>query len=174
MDVVRAADPASVREAHRKLMAAPDNAPQAAFEAAASRPVGASVNPQNDDVPKAYRDFEAMVLQSFIGSMLPSDAENTYGSGTAGDIWKGMMAEQLGKALAEGGGLGIARQMAADRLAQQSETPQADAGQVKQTGDNRSFAAALIHQMQVAMLHSAEESAALHYGGYEDIKPGDG
>ena len=169
MDVVRAADPASVREAHRKLTAASADAPQAAFEAAASRPVGTRVNPQNGDVPQVYRDFEAMVLKSFIGSMLPAEAANLYGSGTAGDIWKGMMAEQLGKALAEGGGLGIASQLAADRQPQQ-----ADPEQAKQTGDNGNFAAGLIHQIQIAMLRSAQEGAALHAGGYEDTHPGDG
>lgn len=57
---------------------------------------------------KAMQDFEAMVLQNFIGSMLPQNAEQVYGEGTAGDIWKSMLAEQLGKQMARSGGIGIA------------------------------------------------------------------
>jgi hypothetical protein len=57
---------------------------------------------------KPYRDFEAFVLQSFIQSMLPNDTESVFGRGTAGEMWKGLLAEQLGKQFARSGGIGIA------------------------------------------------------------------
>jgi hypothetical protein len=57
---------------------------------------------------KPYRDFEAFVLQSFVQSMLPHDAEGVFGKGTAGEMWKGLLADELGKQLAKGGGIGIA------------------------------------------------------------------
>jgi hypothetical protein len=41
--------------------------------------------------------------------MLPKDAENTYGKGSAGSIWKSMMAEQIGAQLSRAGGIGIAK-----------------------------------------------------------------
>ena len=62
--------------------------------------------------PEAYRQFEAFVLQSFIESMLPDGAEHVFGKGTAGEMWRGMMADQLGEALAKGGGIGIAESLA--------------------------------------------------------------
>ncbi len=60
---------------------------------------------------KPYRDFEAFVLQSFIQSMLPTDADGVFGKGTAGEMWKGILAEQLGKQVAKAGGIGIAAQV---------------------------------------------------------------
>jgi len=70
----------------------------------------------------AYQQFEAFVLQSFIESMLPKEAENVYGKGTAGGIWKSMMAEQMAAQIAKAGGVVIAKQLeaaqsAADRVA---------------------------------------------------------
>jgi Rod binding domain-containing protein len=61
---------------------------------------------------KPYRDFEAFVLQSFVQSMLPNEAEDVFGRGTAGAMWKGLLAEQLGKQLARSGGIGIAAAVA--------------------------------------------------------------
>ena len=43
--------------------------------------------------------------------MLPDESEDVYGKGNAGEMWKSMMAEQLGTTLAESGGVGIAEQM---------------------------------------------------------------
>ncbi|WP_419909701.1 rod-binding protein [Hoeflea sp.] len=156
LDVVRAADPAAVREAHRNLLAKASQAAGAAFEPIAGRPVGADVKAQTGTAPQAYKEFEAMVLQSFIKSMLPNDAENLYGSGTAGDIWKGMMAEQLGKALAEGGGIGIAEQLASQR-----QPAQPDENHAREMGDNRNFANGLVQQIQLHILRSADDRTGL-------------
>lgn len=59
-----------------------------------------------------YTQFESFVLQSFIESMLPQDAESVFGGGIAGQYWKSMMAEKLAEQLAESGSVGIARQLA--------------------------------------------------------------
>jgi peptidoglycan hydrolase FlgJ len=61
---------------------------------------------------KPYQEFEAFVLQSFVETMLPKDAESVFGSGTAGDVWKGMLAEKIGAEIAQSGGIGIAEQLA--------------------------------------------------------------
>ncbi|SIQ55123.1 Rod binding protein [Rhizobium sp. RU20A] len=123
MDVMRAADPAGIEEAQAKL-----KANRAAFEANSLADSGSgfasavtilnrdSVNAQrsveaesqSDKVSPTYRKFEAMVLQNFIKSMMPSDDENVYGQGLAGDTWKSMMAEQIGDVVAKSGGIGIA------------------------------------------------------------------
>ena len=62
---------------------------------------------EKKEVPETYRKFEAMVLQSFIKSMLP-DSDEVYGKGTSGEIWKGMMAEKIAEEVAKEGGIGIA------------------------------------------------------------------
>ncbi len=52
--------------------------------------------------------FEGFVLRSFVESMLPSGDSEFFGKGTAGDIWRSMLAEQIGNEIAKGGGIGIA------------------------------------------------------------------
>ena len=52
--------------------------------------------------------FEAMILQQFVDGMMPDDAASVYGSGTAGGIWKSMLAEQISTQIAARGGIGIA------------------------------------------------------------------
>jgi hypothetical protein len=61
----------------------------------------------------AYGQFEAFVLQTFVQSMLPKNATSVFGSGTAGEVWKSMLAEKMGGELARSGQVGIARRLAA-------------------------------------------------------------
>jgi hypothetical protein len=81
-----------------------------------SRPVSAlSVDRRPDQLPgasDALSQFEAFVLQSFVQTMLPKHADNVFGRGTAGEVWKSMMAEMLAGELARSGRVGIARQIA--------------------------------------------------------------
>jgi Rod binding domain-containing protein len=131
LDVVRAADPAQVQEAQAKL-----KSNRAAFEANSLAEAGAgfqaAVGILNRDtaashaattagsvsavgakaIPEHLRKFESMVLQNFVKSMMPTESEELYGKGTAGEMWRGMMADQLGEALAKGGGIGIAASLA--------------------------------------------------------------
>ncbi|MEF2071751.1 rod-binding protein [Consotaella aegiceratis] len=64
-----------------------------------------------------YEKFEAFVLRSFVESMLPSENSSFFGEGTAGGIWRSMMAEQIGDELAKGGGIGIADMLEESRSA---------------------------------------------------------
>ncbi len=128
LDVVRAADPSQVQEAQAKL-----KSNRAAFEANSLAEAGAgfqaAVGILNRDtvatqgaegvkavgakaIPEHLRKFESMVLQNFVKSMMPTESEELYGKGTAGEMWRGMMADQLGEALAKGGGIGIAESLA--------------------------------------------------------------
>jgi hypothetical protein len=61
---------------------------------------------------KAMEKLEAFFLQSALQEMLPKDAENVYGSGLAGDVWKSMLAEQIAAELAKATKFGIAEQLA--------------------------------------------------------------
>ncbi|TCL75650.1 rod-binding protein [Rhizobium sp. BK251] len=161
LDVVRAADPAEVQAAQEKL-----KANQAAFAASSlaengngfanavdvldriesKSPLGDIRNrTKSEEVPEAYRKFEAMVLQNFVKSMLPSESENVYGKGATGEIWKGMMAEQLGNVLSKSGGVGIAEQMYSEQLARER-----GAGVVKASTDenDRKVALSMIDEFQ--------------------------
>lgn len=45
--------------------------------------------------------------------MLPKNAVNVFGKGSAGEFWKSMLAEKMGDELARSGQVGIARRLAA-------------------------------------------------------------
>jgi flagellar protein FlgJ len=133
-DVARAADPTRYQAATQKLL---DGAPAAdgasfddAVKAASSQPLmaaGADIytlrNSLRNDAEalsatkakKAHQDFEAYVLQTFVESMLPKDAENTYGKGNAGSVWKSMLAEQMSAQISKAGGIGIAKYLDAQK-----------------------------------------------------------
>lgn len=59
-----------------------------------------------------FRKFEAASLSTFVQEMLPQNADAVFGEGTAGDVWKSMLAEQIANQMAAGGGIGIAAQLA--------------------------------------------------------------
>jgi len=170
LDVVKAADPAVAQKAEALLEAASirksgQAAATPAFEQqllasadsdasgvlALSKPVAPTMQ---DKAIQSYQRFEAMILQSFIGSMLPQDSEEFYGKGTAGEIWKGMMAEQLGAALAKGGGIGIADRMLADRF-DAGIKPEASNG-LNSNVTNR--AASLVNEVQMQILDDISAS----------------
>jgi Rod binding domain-containing protein len=54
--------------------------------------------------------------QTFIQSMLPKNAQHVFGKGTAGEVWKSMLAEKLGSEIARSGQLGIAKRLASARV----------------------------------------------------------
>ncbi|QFY59094.1 rod-binding protein [Rhizobium grahamii] len=136
LDVVKAADPLEVQAAQEKL-----KANQAAFAANSLAEAGNGFTSavdildratsktglsdtknratSSEKIPDTYRKFESMVLQNFIKNMLPSESEEVYGKGATGDIWKGMMAEQLGNVISQGDGIGVAKQLYHDALRKQ-------------------------------------------------------
>ena len=136
LDVLDAADPVTQRAATAKLDALKSSdadfaatmdaevnkaAAAAADQSAANiaevqsgvvngAPVQVIKKPASGEV---YRKFEAFILQTFVETMLPKESEEIFGKGTAGSVWKSMLAEQLGNQLAKGKGIGIAKQLAA-------------------------------------------------------------
>lgn len=75
---------------------------------------------------EAFRQFESFILQSFIETMLPKNAESVFGKGTAGGVWKSILAEKLADQISRSGGIGIAQKIAGPHVA--SAPPVASAG----------------------------------------------
>lgn len=134
LDVLEAADPVTQRAATAKLDAlkssdadfAATMDAEAGKAAASDRSATKVSEAQSDAVNgppvrvikapasgEVYRKFEAFILQTFVETMLPKESEEVFGKGTAGGVWKSMLAEQLGAQLAKGKGIGIAERLAA-------------------------------------------------------------
>jgi hypothetical protein len=52
-----------------------------------------------------------MLVNSFVGEMLPKDAGSVFGEGTAGDMWRSMLSEQISRQIATSGALGLSRRL---------------------------------------------------------------
>jgi len=59
------------------------------------------------DAKTVQKDFQAVVLTTMIEAMLPQDAQSVFGSGTAGSVWRSMLADKLAHQLAERDVLGL-------------------------------------------------------------------
>jgi flagellar protein FlgJ len=162
MEVLSAADPSRASLAAQRLSAlAGPNAPGTDFSAdldRAASPATAGLVPLEnaadarsrlanmpggpDKLGEAKTQFEAMMLSSFVGELLPKDASNVFGQGTAGDMWRSMLAEQVSLQIAKSGKLGLARRLfathelnAPDRSAHPGEAAKA-AGDAAQMSAN--------------------------------------
>ena len=129
LDVLEAAEPVTQRAAAAKLDALkPSDADFAASASAVEAALGSPDLAPPTRVIKApsagdtYRRFEAFVLQVFVETMLPQNAD-LFGKGTAGGVWRSMLAEQLGNQIAKGRGIGIAKALAASRAAPADDVP---------------------------------------------------
>lgn len=78
--------------------------------------VPAAVRRKSAGAKDVYGQLEAFIMQTFIQSMLPKDAASVFGKGTAGEVWRSMMAEKMGAEVARSGKLGIASRLAKAHL----------------------------------------------------------
>jgi flagellar protein FlgJ len=126
LEVLKAADPLRAQAATQRLAALGAASADAAddftkvLDATEQSPVGGlrdrlpgvSLDAANDQ--KAARvqvEFEASILKTFVDAILPKDETNVYGQGTAGDIWKSMLADQIAKQIAKSGAFGISTRL---------------------------------------------------------------
>lgn len=75
---------------------------------------------------KAYQEFEAFMLQSFVENMFTSDNSKVFGKGQAGKIWQSMMSEAIAKEMAANGGIGIAKMLLKQANVKEQQTDIAD------------------------------------------------
>ncbi len=67
-----------------------------------------------DKVDSVAREFEAMMLNQALQSMFEGvSTEGAFGGGYAEEVYRGMMLDAVARSIADGGGLGIAPQVAA-------------------------------------------------------------
>ena len=165
LDVARAAGPADI-EAARTALAKRAGGTVEASGTFAVEDAGASRNAGRPaaDPAKNYQRFEAMVLQTFIQSMMPKDTEAVYGKGLAGDMWKSQLAERLADVMAERGGIGIARKMLADHYLEGKRVVPVGAvsgGPERAALDQQAqLSTSLVHELQRRMVRSLDDDPA--------------
>ena len=134
LDVLKAADPVRAQAATQRLSAlgassvdSPDDfakALDAAQSAPAAQPESiAGAADMRDQLPnldalasdqkaeKTKIEFEASILKSFVDEIMPKNETDVYGEGTAGDIWKSMLSDQIARQIAKSGAFGISKQL---------------------------------------------------------------
>jgi hypothetical protein len=144
LDVAAAAHPARLKEAQARLEKVRADAPQekpgkefeprktfepekefnAALQAASAISAPRAVSPppatftegKPQDKAKAMEKLEAFFLRTVVDEIMPKDAESVFGSGTAGSVWKSMLAEQVANELAKSARFGIAERLAGNHF----------------------------------------------------------
>ena len=85
----------------------------------------ASPTDGSDKMSDVHVQFEALLLQNMVEAMLPKDSDALMGSGTAGNIWKSMLAEKIAEQIARSGEIGIAKQIASGPATASAGAPSA-------------------------------------------------
>ena len=133
LDVARAADPARVNAAVRKLdssatdfqaaLAASDGTSFSGSSSGSFRLPGSGMLtggaklantgglPSGSHTSASFRKLEAFFLQTVLQQMMPSKASSVFGKGTAGSVWRSMLSEQVANQVAKSGSLGIATRL---------------------------------------------------------------
>ncbi|MBB6467256.1 Rod binding domain-containing protein [Aminobacter lissarensis] len=160
LDVAKAVEPAGIQAARAALANRTANAGTSGTFSLTEAEVTGGIGRQPDktSADASMKKFEAMVLQTFIGNMMPKNTESVYGKGMAGDMWKSMMAEHLAKQTAEAGGIGIARTVMRDHYIKDEKAVPVSGvsgGPEKAALDEQmSQATALIQELQRKMVRS--------------------
>ena len=172
LDVVNAADPMQVTAAREKLRAV-GAAREASVLTASNAGFASAINSldtpeskagfgkvqaavDHSKVPETYRKFEASVLSTMIQSMMPSESEQVFGKGSAGEFWKSMMSEQMADAVSRRGGIGIAEQVYSQALERQRNAVPTTGG----SEDDKKMAVSMVTDYQRRILSETETKKA--------------
>lgn len=114
LDVARAADPGKILAATERLgrlgstgpsadfagligpVDAPDSQLRSRLALMSGKAAPAPAFPL-DDRAKVYKGVEQLLLQRLVETMLPKEDSGVFGGGTAAEVWRSMLAEQLAK-----------------------------------------------------------------------------
>src|SRR5579883_162723 len=137
LDVLNAADPSRAEAVAQRLNALAGGSPASAaadfakaLDAARQSSAGAlaggagmadaRIKLSKKDAAAAQKaknaqvEFEATLLNNLVDDMLPKDAAGVFGQGTAGDVWRSMLGDQIAHQIAKSGELGIAKRLFAN------------------------------------------------------------
>lgn len=104
-------------ELKRAASAVNSNAGHAAPAAVSS---SSGINGSPERKSDVYVQFEAVLLQNMVDSMMPKDSEAMFGKGTAGEMWRSMLSEKIAAEIARSGVTGIAKHISAGEEARTS------------------------------------------------------
>ena len=126
LDVARAADPARVAKASAGLNSGVPVTDTALADAAGGAPartkpfasylqqepgmkqMAAARQPLSPE-KKAANELETLLLQQMIESMLPKQDSASFGKGTAGSVWRSMLAEHVARKIASSGEISLSK-----------------------------------------------------------------
>jgi peptidoglycan hydrolase FlgJ len=132
-DVLLAADPAREAAAVARLEALaenrsgriePDSLREGADLHARLAPLSAPRSAPEETQSAALRELESFTLSRFVEAMLPSAEAGFFGTGTGGEVWRSMTADQLGKVLADSGATGLAERLDPSPSQQPAQGPE--------------------------------------------------
>jgi flagellar protein FlgJ len=168
LDVARAVEPSGLETARAELARRGSAVGGSAVASFSLGEPGVSsafkAGTEQSKSPDAFKRFEAMVLQTFIQNMLPKDAENVYGKGMAGDMWKSLLSGQLADVMAERGGIGIADRVLGDHYIEGKNKvavgPVSGGPEKAETDKQTMLSTALVQELQRKMARSLSEDQA--------------
>ena len=101
-----------------------------------------------------------MLINSFVGELLPKESASLFGAGTAGEVWRSMLSEQIARQIARSGALGLSRRL----FATHPVTPHGASGRAgeaiaAQTSANLLSAPSAAEIVNGAVLSSARKGA---------------
>ena len=56
----------------------------------------------------AGQQFEAMFLRQMLEEFMPKDSQTNFGGGTAGTVWRSMLADSMATTMSKSGSMGLA------------------------------------------------------------------
>ena len=161
MDTTRTPEPAAVEAARLRLQEVAARR-RAGFDAAGAVARTAATPPAGK-APETFVKFEAMVLQTFLQSVMP-EGEAVYGEGLAGEMWKSFLSKEIGTQMAQRGGIGIADRILGDYyMSGKTKVPVAalSTGPEKAETDKQSLlSTALVQEIQRNITKSLDEDLA--------------
>ena len=87
----------SFQQTYNDMVASRPTAAPVAIRPLSARPSGAAA------IEKTHKAFEAAALQTFISTMIPNES-GKFSAGSAGKMWKSVLAEKIANRITESGG----------------------------------------------------------------------
>lgn len=75
----------------------------------ASSPQASAGDARQNKMKDVGQQFEALYLRQMLEEWMPKDSKDLFGEGTAGSVWRSMLADQMATTLSKSGTIGIAQ-----------------------------------------------------------------